>query len=69
LKTTNPFDNPLIDPKYGSNPQDIKVMGAALREFHRIVSSSLSLKKRQISSQTKSCAVNETNDYEQYCAV
>jgi len=67
LKTTNPFDNPLIDPKYGSNSQDIKVMGAALREFQRIVSSSPQFKEAaNFKTNCKSCAVNETNDCEQY---
>ncbi len=67
MKTTNPFDNPLIDPKYGSNSQDIKVMGAALREFQRIVSSSPQFKEAaNFKTNCKSCAVNETNDCEQY---
>ncbi len=67
MKTTNPFDNPLIDPKYGFNPQDIKVMGAGLREFHGIASSSPEFKEAaNFKSNCKSCAVNETNDCEQY---
>ncbi len=67
MNTTNPFDHPLIDPNYYSNPQDVKVMGAALREFHRIASSSPQFKEAaNFKSKCSACAVNETNDCEQY---
>jgi choline dehydrogenase len=67
LKTTNPFDHPLIDPKYYSNPQDVKVMGAALREFQRIASSSPQFKEAaNFKSKCEVCEVTETNDCEQY---
>jgi choline dehydrogenase len=67
LKTTNPFDYPLIDPKYHSDPQDVKVMGAALREFHRIASSSPQFKEAaNFQSKCKACAVTETNDCEEF---
>jgi choline dehydrogenase len=67
LKTTNPFDYPLIDPKYHSDPQDVKVMGAALREFQRIASSSPQFKEAaNFQSKCKACAVTQTNDCEEY---
>jgi choline dehydrogenase len=67
LKTTNPFDQPLVNPNYHSDPQDVKVMGAALREFHRIASSSPQFKEAaNFHSKCKACAVTETNDCEEY---
>ncbi len=67
MKTKNPFDSPLIDPKYNSDPQDIKVMGAALREFQRIAISSPKFKEAaNFKSKCKACALTETNDCEQY---
>ncbi len=67
MKTTNPFDHPLIDPKYHSDPQDVKVMGAALRGFYRIASCSPQFKEAaNFQSKCKACAVTQTIDCEEY---
>lgn len=40
MRSTNPFDAPLIDPAYYSNPIDLKVMSEAFRELFKVAKSS-----------------------------
>ncbi|KAF2091724.1 GMC oxidoreductase, partial [Saccharata proteae CBS 121410] len=40
LQSRNPFDTPLIDPRYGSNPVDLQYLVEALRFNHRLLATS-----------------------------
>ncbi|GME45675.1 putative gmc oxidoreductase protein [Neofusicoccum parvum] len=37
IKSRNPFDVPLIDPRYGANPTDLSFLSEALRFNHRLM--------------------------------
>lgn len=37
IRSTDPFDTPVIDPRYGSNPVDLAYMMEAMRFNHRLV--------------------------------
>lgn len=40
LRSPLPFDTPMIDPRYGSNPVDVEILRAAIRFNHRLIETS-----------------------------
>ncbi len=56
MKTTSPFDGPLVDGNYLSHPSDVDVMIEAIKEFYRVVINSNDSEIKSMINFTSNCA-------------